>query len=94
MEDTPIPNLRSKTGHPLWTLLAASGISITVAWGMVKWAATTPTREEFEHMRTKLEQVQLDQAVQKGSMERTSQDMAQIRSDVSEMRKSMEARRR
>lgn len=89
-----VPHLRPRAGHPLFTLLGSLGVSVAVAWGVVKWAATAPSREEFEHSRSDIVQVRLDQAVAKSNSERVSSDIAEIKAAIGEIRKTqLEVRR-
>jgi hypothetical protein len=90
-----VPDLRPRSGHPFVTLLGSLAGAAAVAWAVVRWAATTPTRDEFEHVRNDVVQVRLDQAVQKAASERTSSDVAEIKAALGEIRKTqLEARRR
>jgi hypothetical protein len=90
-----VPDLRPRSGHPLVTVIGSLAGAAAVAWAVVRWAATTPTRDEFEHVRNDVVQVRLDQAVQKATSERTSNDIAEIKAAVQEIRRSqVEARRR
>lgn len=83
-----MPNLRR--GFDWKATIAFALAAASTAYGVAKWAATSPTRDEFEHVRNDVVQIRLDQAVSKNACERTASDVAEIKTNLGELRRSLE----
>jgi len=60
------PDLRTR--HDWKAIIGTVAAAGAIAWAVVKWAATTPTRDEFEHVRNDVFNIRLDQETVKGEV--------------------------
>jgi hypothetical protein len=49
-----------------------------IAWGIARWAATTPTREEFNASRDEIVRVRLELPVMNARIERVDQSQQRV----------------
>lgn len=54
--------------HDWKAIIGTVALCAGIAWGIAKWAARAPTREEFEHARNDVVQVRLDVETIKGDV--------------------------
>jgi hypothetical protein len=65
--------------HPnWWGIVASLGGVLGVGWAIMQWAATTPTRKEFNDVRDDMIRVRIELPIVTGKIERMEQSQSRI----------------
>ena len=65
--------------HPNWIAIIGSlAGAIGVAWAVAQWAATTPTRKEFNDVRDDMIRVRIELPIVTGKIERVEQSQNRL----------------
>ena len=59
-------------------VIASLGGVAGIAWGIAQWAATTPTRKEFNDVRDDMIRVRIELPVLSGKVERVEQSQVRL----------------
>ena len=69
--------------HPNWIAIIGSlAGAVGVAWAIAQWAATTPTRKEFNDVRDDMIRVRIELPIVTGKMERVEQSQSRVEKAV------------
>jgi hypothetical protein len=65
--------------HPNWLAIITGLVGVAgVAWGIAQWAATTPTRKEFNDVRDDMIRVRIELPIVNAKMERVEQSQQRV----------------
>jgi hypothetical protein len=77
-----------------WKAIVGVLISAAVlAWGIAKWAATTPTRDEFNLQRDDMVRVRIELPVMSGKIQRVEESQARVEKAVETIGEKLDERR-
>ena len=86
-------HLLLKPKHNWTAILGALAGAAGIAWGVARWAATTPTRDEFNQTRDSIVQIRIELPTINAKLERAEQSQQRIEKAVEQMSGKLDERR-
>lgn len=79
--------------HPNWLAIITGLAGIAgIAWGVAQWAATTPTRKEFNDVRDDMIRVRIELPITNAKIERVEQSQQRVEKAIERVEGKLDER--